>query len=771
MASLVCRLGRLPENTHFPVALGLMLGYAPVRLLSPKRYQGAKMYPLNLTGPFFRHLGLFATIFLSVPSLATASPPTTRPAKAAVVPGKPSSTSPTSAPIAQIAQSPASVPTQIPYPAVRYDRTPAEIGAFCKEAIARTQAAMDRLAARRFRQTTENFHTTFLVFEESLAQMEDAIGPVYLLKSTSPDVALRKACQSCLQQYFAFQSRLFARADLYQVLKRAADKLYAHSALLSQADRQLMRKHLRAFVRNGAALPPEKSKQAAQINAQLSRLGMRFLSNLSEDKTQVRFTHEELKGMPKGLLATMKRDKDGRYVMSMRVTAHYLALMQNGQQPIARQRAMIARLDLQSAANTKILEEMLALRQRFARLLGYKTFAHYVLEERMAKTPKQVFAFLDQLRPQLRKKMDAELKLLLALKQKDIPKATQIDPWDWRYYGNQLKKTRYAVDNEAIRRYFPMDHVIQTVFSIYQTLLGVRFTEMKPARAWHPDVRLYAVHDNESGQLVSHFYLDLFPRPGKYTHFAAFGFLGGRRLPNGAYQTPVSSVVGNWQKPLAGKQSLLSHDEVETFFHEFGHIMHQTLTRAPYNSIAGTSVKRDFVEAPSQMLENWVWEPAILKKLSKHVETGLPLPDATIQQMIRSKRAISGLFWTRQLFFATIDMLYHTRPAPVDTAALWNQTIRSIMPVKFIPNIRPAAGFGHLTGYAAGYYGYLWSKVYAQDMYTVFEKAGNLDAVAGRRYRTWILEPGSTYEPLTLIQQFLGRPPTFKAFYRELGLK
>lgn len=741
------------------------------------------MHRFDNTRSFSRCIGLLITALLLSPLAVVANPPTTRPTTPTASPEKPRTTSPTASPekprtisptahpIAQIAQSPAALPTQIPYPAVRYDQAPAQIAELCQRTLARTQDAMQRLAARGLRQTTESFHTTFLVFEQALAQMEDAIGPIYLLKSASPDAAQRKACQSCLQQYFAFQSRLFARTDLYQVLKRAADALYAHPALLSQADRQLMRKHLRAFVRNGAALPPEKSKQAAQINAQLSRLSMRFLSNLSEDKTQVAFTRDELKGMSDALLATMKRGKDGRYQMSMRVTAHYLALMQNGQVPAARQRAMIARLDLQAEANTKILEQMLALRQRFARLLGYKTFAHYVLEERMAKTPKQVFDFLEQLRPQLRKKMDAELALLLALKQKDIPTAQRIEPWDWRYYSNQLKKIRYSVDHEAIRRYFPMDHVIQTVFSIYETLLGVRFAEIKPARAWHPDVRLYAVYDNEKGQLVSHFYLDLFPRPGKYTHFAAFGFLGGRRLPDGGYQTPVSSVVGNWQKPLPGKQSLLSHDEVETFFHEFGHIMHQTLTRAPYNSIAGTSVKRDFVEAPSQMLENWVWEPAILKKLSKHVDTGRPLPDSTIEQMIRSKRAISGLFWTRQLFFATIDMLYHTRPAPVDTAALWHQTIQSIMPVKSIPNIRPAAGFGHLTGYAAGYYGYLWSKVYAQDMYTVFEKAGNLDPVAGRRYRTWILEPGSTYEPLTLIQNFLGRAPNFDAFYRELGLK
>ncbi|MCB9640917.1 MAG: Zn-dependent oligopeptidase [Myxococcales bacterium] len=719
--------------------------------------------------PTQRALGVLGcTLTLLASSFVQAAPPASKPAKPAAA--KPAAAKPTTSP-AQIAKAPATTPAKVPYPAVSYEQTPQQITQTCKQSLGATQAAMERLAAHGLRKTEGNFHTTFLVFEEALAQMEDVIGPVYLLKSTSPNKDVRKACQSCLQQYFAFQSRLFARADLYKVLKRAADKVLAHPALLSQADKQLINKHLRAFIRNGAALPKEKSQQAAQLNAELSRLSMRFLSHLSEDKTTVRFTRDELKGMPDALIATMKRDKEGRYLMSMRVTAHYLALMRNGQVAAARERAIKARFNLQAEANTKVLEQMIAVRQKFAKLLGYETFAHYVLADRMAKSPKQVFDFLNKIRPQLRKKMDAELQLLLELKKKDDPKATRVEAWDWRYYGNQLKKTRYAVDNEAIRRYFPMNHVIKTVFTIYQTLLGVRFTEIKPARAWHPDVRLFAVHDNESGELVSHFYLDLFPRSGKYTHFAAFGFIGGRRLPNGAYQTPVSAVVGNWQKPLPGKQSLLSHDEVETFFHEFGHIMHQTLTRAPYGSIAGTSVKRDFVEAPSQMLENWTWEPAILKMLSKHVETGKPLPDATIQRMIRSKRAISGLFWTRQLFFATIDMLYHTRKGHVDTAALWHKTMQEVMPVTYIPGVRPAAGFGHLTGYAAGYYGYLWSKVYAQDMYTVFEKAGNLDPVAGRRYRTWILEPGSTYDPLTLITNFLGRPPKFDAFYRELGLK
>ncbi|MBI3558284.1 MAG: peptidase, partial [Deltaproteobacteria bacterium] len=336
------------------------------------------------------------------------------------------------------------------------------------------------------------------------------------------------------------------------------------------------------------------------------------------------------------------------------------------------------------------------------------------------------------------------------------------------------KKQKYSVDNEAIREYFPVDQVITAVFDIYQHLLTVKFTEITPAYAWAPDVRLFEVRDAVPGSnnaLIGHFYLDLYPRENKYKHFAAFDIIHARRNKDGSYHTPVSSVVGNFPKAAPGKPALLLHDDVETFFHEFGHIMHQTLTSARYSSLAGTNVRGDFVEAPSQMLENWVWNRDILRKISKHYKTGAPLPDTLLDQMIAAKHANEGITWSRQLFFATFDMLIHTSGEKVDTTKAWNDLAPQIFLMSETDGAAAQASFGHLMGgYDAGYYGYLWSKVYAQDMFTVFEQAGLESPVAGARYREWILKPGGTQEPEVLITNFLGRAPNKDAFYRSLGI-
>jgi Zn-dependent oligopeptidase len=229
--------------------------------------------------------------------------------------------------------------------------------------------------------------------------------------------------------------------------------------------------------------------------------------------------------------------------------------------------------------------------------------------------------------------------------------------------------------------------------------------------------------------------------------------------------------VGNFPKPSPGKPALLTHGDVETFFHEFGHIMHQTLTTARYSSLAGTSVRGDYVEVPSQMLENWVWEKEILTKISKHYQTGKPIPSELVDKMLAAKHLNEGIFWSRQLFFATVDMKFHTSGEKVDTTEVWNTVQREIMTMAPVEGQAPQATFGHLMGgYEAGYYGYLWSKVFAEDMYTVFEKEGLESAEAGGRYRRWILEPGGTQEPDALIRGFLGREPNSEAFYRSLGI-
>jgi len=311
--------------------------------------------------------------------------------------------------------------------------------------------------------------------------------------------------------------------------------------------------------------------------------------------------------------------------------------------------------------------------------------------------------------------------------------------------------------------------VLAGLFDVMQTLLGVRFEPIEPANAWHPDVKLFRVLNAVDGREIAHFYMDLFPRPNKYGHAAAFTLRGGRRLRDGSYQQPVSAIVANFTKPSSTQPSLLRHSEVETLFHEFGHILHQTLTTAERLRFSGTRTERDFVEAPSQMLEHWVWRPEVLAGFSRHVETGEPLPKALLDSMIAAKNLDSGVFTTRQLYFGELDFAYHSGGRHKDTTAIAAE-LHSITGFAVPPDTYWQASFGHLFGYDAGYYGYKWSEVFADDMFTRFEAAGPLNADLGQELRRKVLEPGGAIDGDVLLREFLGREPNSDAFLKDIGL-
>ncbi len=299
------------------------------------------------------------------------------------------------------------------------------------------------------------------------------------------------------------------------------------------------------------------------------------------------------------------------------------------------------------------------------------------------------------------------------------------------------------MDQEKVREYFPADLVVEQLLNVYQKLLSVRFRQIPDGVSWHSDVKLYEITDAAGGPPIGYFYMDLFPREGKYSHAAAFNMVTARRMTDGTYQKPVSAIVANFDKPSADRPSLLNHDEVETIFHEFGHIMHQTLTKAKYGRFSGSNVARDFVEAPSQMLENFVWDPVVLSSLSGHYKDhSKKLPKELLDKMLAARNADVGLINLRQLLFGIVDMAYHGAHPPSDTTGLYARVSKDVSLIPMSAGTHPEASFGHLMGgYDAGYYGYLWSKVYAQDMFSVFKRCGRHEPHAvGRRYRTEILE-------------------------------
>ena len=420
-------------------------------------------------------------------------------------------------------------------------------------------------------------------------------------------------------------------------------------------------------------------------------------------------------------------------------------------------------------ANVPVLHEAIALRDEIATTLGYESWADYVLEIRMAKSPQAVQTFLVDLERRVAVKARRDLAALQDLRAASGDGADAVEIWDWRYYTQRLLRERHQVDPFAVAEYFPLDAVLDGLFHVYQELVGVRFVPRDDASVWHPDVRVFDIADMDDDRLIGHVYLDLYPRPGKFGHAAAFTLRGGRDLPDGGYQRPVSALVANFTKPRSETPSLLRHSEVVTLFHEFGHILHQTLTRSRFIRFSGTRVQRDFVEAPSQMLEHWCWEPSVLERMTRHYRSGESLPADLQARMVAAKHVSSGIATLRQIYFARLDLAAHGPGAHKDTDAL-SRDLHPITGFPFPEGTHFQAGFGHLFGYDAGYYGYLWSRVFGDDMYTRFEASDAQAAGVGWEYRRRILETGGVVDGDALVRDFLGREPTQDAFLRDLGL-
>jgi Zn-dependent oligopeptidase len=376
-----------------------------------------------------------------------------------------------------------------------------------------------------------------------------------------------------------------------------------------------------------------------------------------------------------------------------------------------------------------------------------------------------VFAFLERTWAKLKKKGRKELRVRLKLKGGEDK---VMRSWEWRFYNNQLKKSKYSIDHEKIKEYFPLETVVKGMFEVFGEVFGVSFA---PAdlNTWHKDVRAYEVK-NSDGATAAYFYFDLFPREGKYKHAACFGIRGGRELADGSYELPAAGIVANFPAPAGDSPALLKFDDVVTLFHEFGHVTHNIFTRAKYGKFSGTSVSRDFVEVPSKMLENWAYAPEVLRRISGHYRTPAEkLPEALIKKLIAAKNMDSGLVYLRQVFFSLLDMRYHTARGKVDTTRVYDKLMKKISLIPLSPDTHPQANFGHLMGgYEAGYYSYLWSEVIAMDLFGAFEAAGVMNPETGAKYRELILAPGRSYDEAGQVAKFLGRPAGEEAFLKSI---
>ena len=653
----------------------------------------------------------------------------------------------------------------MPAPTLKYELTPEELLVDCKAAKKRAEGALEQIA--RLPSSARTFDNTPWALDRAGSDLGDETASDTFLKYVSVSSTVRDAANECETVLGQFSVDMYAREDLYKALKDYAAK----GENLSGEPKRLVEKELLDFKRSGLELPKEKRDEVLTIRKKLVELEATFGKNINEYKDYALFEKSDLDGLPEDFINRLER-VDGKYKVGLDYP-DYFPFMENAQKGASRKVLEGKFNDRASRENLPVLKEVLALRQKAAKLLGYPSHAAYILEDRMAKDPKTVAAFIARLRKKLKLLGADELETLKALK--FVFEGKSSDPefraWDWRFYDNQLKKAKYAVDSQKIKEYFPADLVTEQMLVVYQKLLGVKFRRIEDAALWQKDVKLYEITDAAGGEPIAYFYMDLFPREGKYKHAAAFSLIGGRALPDGTYRKPVSSIVANFNKATADRPSLLTHDEVETFFHEFGHIMHQTLTKARFGRFAGSATARDFVEAPSQMLENWVWDAEVLQSLSGHYQDrSKKLPKELLDKMLAAKNVNSGLVNLRQLLFGSVDQAYHDAP-PSDTTAVYARLSKDVAMIPTTPGTHPEASFGHLMGYDAGYYGYLWSKVYAEDMFSRFKAEGVLNTSLGRRYRTEILEKGSSRDEMDSLKAFLGREPNEDAFLESIGLK
>lgn len=586
------------------------------------------------------------------------------------------------------------------------------------------------------------------------------ISPVYLLANVAVDKATRDAAQQCIEKLSPLSTELYQSVPLYQRVQalKPADSV----------DARYREELLESFEDSGASLPADKRARAKAISDELDVLGLAFQKAVNEDPTTVTLTVEQAAGLPEAWLAARKRDAEGRLVLGLNYPT-VVPFMSNATSEDARRQLWMAFQNQGGPANLERLDKALKLRAELAQLHGQPDYATLVLKRRMAETPQAVERFLQGVREAVSQGEVRELAELRAEKAALTGQPldqVQVQRWDTAFLQERLKRSRYAIDQEKLRAYFPTDKAVAFSIKVAERLYGIQFVAAK-VPVWHPDVRYYDVYEAagkagkagkaERGAFIGGVYLDLSPREGKYNHAAAFPVVPASRLSG---QKPASVLVTNFN-PQG-----LDHDELETMLHEFGHVLHGVLSTTRYVDQAGTSVKRDFVEAPSQMFEEWARRPETLAVFAEVCPECPRLSAEQLQQLDRARKFGRAMRYARQWQYATYDMRLHTG-APRQALDTWVALEKS-MPLGYVEGTLFPAGFGHLMGgYAAGYYGYLWSEVMALDMLSAF-KGQLMDPAVGKRYRELILSRGGEVAPLAMVEAFLGRKPSTEAFFAEI---
>ena len=595
--------------------------------------------------------------------------------------------------------------------------------------------------------TTSNI---FDAWDRAAIMIEDAFGPISILNSVHPDKAVRDAGDDALVAESSFMTELFQNERFYERVRRVEPR--------SLAQKQLQKDLLESFEDSGVSLPPEKRARFVAISERLTELAQEFARHIRENPTRITFTPQECDGAPQAWLDRQTRDDDGNIVVGFD-SPDYVPFMTNVHDDAARKRYYVAFNNRGTARNLEIMDEIVTLRKEIADLYGVPSYAHYVTKRRMVENPETVRRFLDEVRNVV---TEAELRDLADLsevksKLRGVPvEQANINRWDASYFRERLREQRYAIDQEALRRFFPTTPSVAWMLDISERLYGIRFEEAS-VPVWQDEVIYYDVRDAESGAFIGGIYLDLYPREGKYKHAAAWPVRG---VSTKAHRKPISVLVTNLNS--VG----LTHDEMETLLHEFGHVLHGVLASTEYVTHSGTSVERDFVEAPSQMYEEWASRMESLSLMRAHCADCPAIDEELVRRLVAAKKFGAGIDFGRQLLYASFDMAL-ANENPGKCLDVWRE-MEGATPMGYVDGTSFPGTFEHIaSGYAAGYYGYMWAKVIALDMVSIFG-ADLMNGETGRRFREMILARGSEEPARALVEAFLGRPVSSEAFFERI---
>ncbi len=639
----------------------------------------------------------------------------------------------------------------------------------------------EEIAAITRNKEKPTFENTILALENSGKLLNEVLAVFYNLNSAHTNDTLQQIAQEMAPELSAHSDDIALNEELFNRVKSVYDQ--RESLGLDGESLRLLEKKYKGFARGGALLAEEDKNKLREINGELSVLSLKFQENVLKETNDFEFVinkESDLAGLPKDLISSAaelakEKGKVGSYIFNLSnpMILPFLQYAENRQLREELWRAYQNRGNNgNSQNNNQLVTQMVNLRQERAKLLGYETHAHYVLEESMAGNPTEVMSLLNQLWTPALNRSKEELKELQAMVNKE-GKSFAIAPWDWRYYTERIRKEKYDIDEQEVKQYFPAMAVQDGIFLLCKKLFGLQFSELKDAPKYHKDVQVYEVKE-KSGDVIGVLMIDLYVRPSKsggawMTSFRDQSKKDGKRV------VPLISIVCNFPAPMDGTPSLLTFDDVITFFHEFGHALHGLLSDVSYQSLAGTNVPTDFVELPSQIMEHWAGEPEFMRMYAKHYKTGEVIPDALVEKLINLGTFDQGFATTEYLAASLLDMEFHTMKEPMreDVQTIEARAIKRLGLIDaIIPRYR-SNYFAHIFsgGYSSGYYSYIWSGVLDNDGFQAFKETSLFDQETASRLRKYILSKGGTVDPMELYVAFRGRKPSVEPLLKKRGLK